>query len=116
MKLEERPTYAHDVALAEGCSGPSGHPENKAGYGISTLGGRSLCGVMVCSHGIAVYLRAGFSLCLFMGNYEESYGVTHYSHDLQLSLSLLFTSSLPSLETASWTEWVQGLIPSKNAH
>lgn len=78
MKLEERPTYVHYAAVAKGCFGPSCHPEYKAGSGcgISTLGGHSLCGAMVCGRGVAAYLRAGFSLCLFIGSYEESYVMT----------------------------------------
>lgn len=85
--MEERPAYIHYSAVAKGGFGPGCHPENKAGSGcgIYTLGGHLLCGVMVCSRGIAAYLRAGFSLGLFIGNYEESYVMTSGSHFLVCS-------------------------------
>lgn len=50
------------------------------------------CGVVVCSHGLAAFLRSALSLCLFIGSYEESYVMTHYTHGLWLLLSLLLTS------------------------
>lgn len=37
----------------------------------------------------AAYLRAVFSLCLFIANYEESYVMTCYTHDSHLLFSSL---------------------------
>lgn len=73
------------------------------------------CGVMVCSHGLAAFLRAGLSLCLFIGNDEENYVMTHNTHGLWLLLSFLLTSCLLLLQTTSWTKEIWGLMPSKNA-
>lgn len=63
--------------------------------------------------GIAAFLRAGLSLCLFIGNYEESC-VIHFTRGLWLPPSLLFHSCLLFLQITSGTKWIWGLMPSKN--
>lgn len=53
---------------------------------------------------------------LVAGNHKQSYEMAHYSHDLQLSLSLLFIYCLLSSETANWNKWIWSLTPSKNSY